>query len=68
VGSRVLNGRAGREVIAATGLAILVWLALAVIAASQHHVDAGGLLANTLAAPGSRPRWARPPVSCASPR
>jgi exopolysaccharide biosynthesis polyprenyl glycosylphosphotransferase len=50
MGSRWLHGRTGRQVIATTGLAVLVWLALAVIAASQHHMDTGGLLAITLAA------------------
>ena len=50
MGGRLLEGRAGRQVIAATGQAVLVWLALAVIAASQHHLGTGGLLAVTLAA------------------
>ena len=47
---RSLGGRAGRQVIATTGQAVLVWLALAVLAASQHHLGTGGLLAITLAA------------------
>jgi exopolysaccharide biosynthesis polyprenyl glycosylphosphotransferase len=50
MGRRLLDGRAGRQVIATTGQAVLVWLALAVIAASQHHLGTGGLLAITLAA------------------
>ena len=49
-GLRPLGGRAGRQVIATTGQAVLVWLALAVLAASQHHLGTGGLLAITLAA------------------
>ena len=49
-GLRTLGGRAGRQVIATTGQAVLVWLALAVLAASQHHLGTGGLLAITLAA------------------
>jgi exopolysaccharide biosynthesis polyprenyl glycosylphosphotransferase len=48
--ARWLNGRTGRQVIATTGLAVLVWLALGVLAASQHHLGAGGLVAVTLAA------------------
>jgi exopolysaccharide biosynthesis polyprenyl glycosylphosphotransferase len=39
-----------RGLIAASGRAIVVWLALAVIAASQHPLDAGGVFAVTLAA------------------
>jgi exopolysaccharide biosynthesis polyprenyl glycosylphosphotransferase len=50
MGSRWLHGRTSRQVIATTGLAVLVWLALAVLAASQRHLDTGGLLAITLAA------------------
>jgi exopolysaccharide biosynthesis polyprenyl glycosylphosphotransferase len=47
---RFFEGPAGRQAIATGGHAILVWLALAVIAASQHHLGTGGLLAITLAA------------------
>jgi exopolysaccharide biosynthesis polyprenyl glycosylphosphotransferase len=45
-----LRSLGGRQVIATTGQAVLVWLALAVLAASQHHLGTGGLLAITLAA------------------
>jgi exopolysaccharide biosynthesis polyprenyl glycosylphosphotransferase len=50
MGRRFLDGPAGRQTIATGGHAVLVWLALAVIAASQHHLGTGGLLAVTLAA------------------
>ena len=45
-----LDGPSGRQVIATGGRAVLVWLALAVIAASQHHLGTDGVLAVTLAA------------------
>ena len=50
MGRRFLEGPAARQAIATAGRAVLVWLALAVIAASQHHLGTGGLLAVTLAA------------------
>jgi exopolysaccharide biosynthesis polyprenyl glycosylphosphotransferase len=50
MGARLLGDRSGRQVIATTGRALIVWLALGVIAASQHHLGAGGVLAVTVAA------------------
>jgi exopolysaccharide biosynthesis polyprenyl glycosylphosphotransferase len=44
------GGRTSRQMIAAGGRAMIVWLALAVIAASQHELGTAGLLAVTLAA------------------
>jgi exopolysaccharide biosynthesis polyprenyl glycosylphosphotransferase len=50
MGRRFLDGPTGRQAIATAGHAVLVWLALAVIAASQHRLGPGGLLAVTFAA------------------
>ena len=50
MGRPLLEGPVGRRAIGNAGHALLVWLALAVIAASNHHHGAGGLFAVTLAA------------------